>query len=374
MLLGGILIAVCSFLVCFYIIPILIKIANRFGIYDSPNHIKMHNRNITYLGGIALYLAFVTSLFLFLPEEIQKPTYFYTYIILTTIIFLHGLGDDLFNYSPKKKFFIQSLLCGLLIYKTGIYLPIQTVFSSVAIPQSVACGITLISAIGIINAYNLIDGSDGLAASVSLIASLFYAVCFYLDNNLFFCFVAISVAAALFAFVLYNKPPAYIFMGDSGSLLIGMILASFTFVFIEEPSSSKLLNLNLSNRLLLSFSFLSIPILDMARLFVYRIYRNKSPFKGDNNHIHHLMAKIGLTSNQTLLIILIYQLLSIGLAFLSLDNSWLGFVIINICLYIFTIQILRQLKTYLDNSEKKRTIDIDNEFEIEPRLTGNKKS
>jgi UDP-N-acetylmuramyl pentapeptide phosphotransferase/UDP-N-acetylglucosamine-1-phosphate transferase len=347
MLIGAIGIIVCSFLLCFYIIPILVKIANRFNIYDAPSHIKNHNRNISFLGGVALIFAFIIPISLFLPEEIQKPKYLTAYLILITIIFLHGIGDDFFNYSPKRKFIIQALLCSLLIYKTGFYLPVGSMFVKLALPQSVSFIITLISAIGIVNAYNLIDGSDGLAACISLIASLFYATCFFLDGNMFFCIVALSAASALIAFILYNKPPAYIFMGDSGSLFVGMLLATFTFVFIEEKSSY--LSLNVSNRVILAFSFLSIPILDMVRLFSVRIYNKKSPFKGDTNHIHHIMANIGFTSKQILLIIITFQFLNIGIAFLSLDKSWLGFVIVNISIYMIGIQSLRQLKTYLSN-------------------------
>lgn len=367
MLIGAIGIIACSFLLCFYTIPILVKIANRFNIYDAPSHIKKHNRNITFLGGVALIVAFIIPISLFLPEEIQKPKYLTAYLILITIIFLHGIGDDFFNYSPKRKFVIQTALCSLLIYKTGFYLPVETMFAKLPLPQSVSFIITLISAIGIVNAYNLIDGSDGLAASISLIASLFYAACFYLDGNMFFCITALSAASALTAFILYNKPPAYIFMGDSGSLFIGMLLATFTFVFIEEKSSS--LDLNVSNRVILAFSFLSIPILDMVRLFSVRIYNKKSPFKGDNNHIHHLMANIGFTSKQTLLIIITFQILNIGIAFMALNKSWVGFVIVNVCTYTIVIQFLRQLKTYLSHRDIRSigTItELDNQEKIEP--------
>jgi hypothetical protein len=87
----------------------------------------------------------------------------------------------------------------------------------------------------------------------------------------------------------------------------------------------------------------------MVRLFSVRIYNKKSPFKGDTNHIHHIMANIGFTSKQILLIIITFQFLNIGIAFLSLDKSWLGFVIVNISIYMIGIQSLRQLKTYLSN-------------------------
>jgi UDP-GlcNAc:undecaprenyl-phosphate GlcNAc-1-phosphate transferase len=349
MLIGAIGIIISSFLLCFYTIPILVKIANRFNIYDTPSHIKKHNRNITFLGGVALIMAFIIPISLFLPEEIQKPKYINSYLVIILIMFIHGIGDDFFNYEAKNKFVVQALLCSLLIYKTGFYLPVETMFAKFDLPKSLSFFITLVSAIGIVNAYNLIDGSDGLAASISLIASLFYAAFFYLDGNLFFSILAISTASAITAFILYNKPPAYIFMGDSGSLFIGLLLATFTFVFIEEKSSS--LDLNVSNRVILSFSFLSIPILDMVRLFSVRIYNKKSPFKGDNNHIHHLMANIGFTSKQTLLIIISLQILNIGIAFIALNKSWIGFVIVNVCTYTIVLQFLRQLKTYLSHRD-----------------------
>lgn len=351
MLTGAIGITLCSFLLCFYTIPILVKIANRFNIYDAPSHIKKHNRRISFFGGIALLFAFIIPISLFLPDEIQKPKYINAYLMLITIMFLHGIGDDFFNYSPKIKLFIQAVLCSLLIYKTGFNLPLESLFVKFAAVKSISFIITVIVALSIINAFNLIDGSDGLAASISLIAILFYATSFYLDDNIFFCFLALSAASALTAFILYNKPPAYIFMGDSGSLFIGMLLATFTFVFIEEKSST--LATNVSNRVILAFSFLSIPILDMVRLFFVRIYNKKSPFNGDNNHIHHLMAKVGFTSKQILLIIITFQILNIGIAFMALNKSWIGFIIINICTYLITVQFLRQLKTYLSHRDTR---------------------
>ena len=345
MVTGTIVIIALSFLICFYTIPILLKIANRFSIYDTPNHIKKHNRKITFLGGVALLISFIIPASLFMPDEVLKPVYFNSYLIIITVIFLHGLGDDFFNYAAKRKFTVQIILSSLLIYKTGYYIPLEHLLTSFNIPESISFLVTLLSAVAIINAYNLIDGADGLAASFSIIASVFYAYCLYVDGNIFFSILAMSSAASLFAFLLYNKPPAHIFMGDSGSLFLGLLLTTFTFAFIEDAPASSILSI--SNRVILAFSFISIPLLDMVRLFVIRIYNRKNPFSGDNNHIHHLMADIGFTSKQTLLIIITFQLFNIGIAFLALGKSWLGFILINVCTYIILIQLLRQIKTFL---------------------------
>lgn len=345
MLLSSFGIFVSSFVLCFYIVPVLIKIANKFNLYDHPTEIKRHGRKVPYLGGGAILLGMLIPISLFLPDFIEKPKFINAFLVIMILSFLQGLDDDLFNRSALRKFLIEFFHCALLIYYTGFYLPLGSMFTHISFPPYISYIITLVSAVGIVNAYNLIDGADGLAGSISLIASIFYAICFYMDANYFFFFLALSLSGVLIAFLLYNKPPAHIFMGDAGSLYIGMLLATFTMVFIEGKSTA--LSLSISNRIILSFSFLSIPILDMTRLFAFRIYHRVSPFKGDNNHIHHIMAKVGFTGNQTLLIITTFMILNVGIAFLSLNKSWLGFVLINVCFYIILIQVLRQLNTFL---------------------------
>ena len=134
-----------------------------------------------------------------------------------------------------------------------------------------------------------------------------------------------------------------------------MMLATFTFVFINSRSVS--LQFTYGNRFIISFSFISIPFLDMIRLFGFRIYKKSSPFKGDNNHIHHLMIKIGFTNKQTVFIIISLMLLNVGIAFLAIDNSFLGFIPINIAIYVLLIQGLRQLNTFLS----KRGFNISGE-------------
>jgi len=371
LLLSALGIAFCSFLLCFYSIPILVKLANRFNIYDQPNHIKKHIRKITFLGGAAILFSFLIPLSLLLPAEIKKPIYLNSYLILMVIIFFHGLGDDIFNYNPSKKFLIQGLLCGLLIYKTGLYIPFENMLDGWQLPSIVYVMLTLLAAMAVVNAYNLIDGSDGLAASISLIAGLFYAFYFFMDGNYFFFIAALGISASLLAFLLYNRPPAHIFMGDSGSLFIGMLLATFTFVFIENKTGAA--GLSTSNRVILAFSFLSIPILDMVRLFIVRSYGGRNPFKGDNNHIHHLMENIGFTTKQTLLIITTFQLLNIGIAYLALNKSWIGFILISICVYTFLIQSLRQLKTYLSHREVKSINPTAESLEEDPTFERNVK-
>ena len=349
-----VLIISISFLITFYIIPLAIKFSNKYGIYDLPNHIKNHHRKISFLGGTAIILGTMIPLELFIPNTVSKPIYLNALIIILRLSYLQGLDDDIFNRSAIRKFIIQLILCSLLIYYSDLRLPMGSLFSQIAHPYFIFI-MTVVFAVAIVNSYNLIDGIDGLAASISLLSCLFFAFVFYLESNYFFFFMALSLTAALIAFLCYNKPPAHIFMGDSGSLFIGMVLATFTLVFINARSVS--LPFTYGNRFIISFSFISIPFLDMIRLFGFRIYKKSSPFKGDNNHIHHLMTKIGFTNKQTVFIIISLMLLNVGIAFLAIDNSFLGFIPINIAIYVLLIQGLRQLNTFLS----KRGFNISGE-------------
>ena len=333
-----------SFIGCFYLVPIFIRIANKFSIYDCPDIRKQHLHKTPFLGGLAIVMSFFISLGLVFPVSFVRPAYSNVLYITLFLIFLIGLGDDIFNYSAKKKLFFQLLLSGMLIYKGGFQLPIEELFPDLQLAPVVGFCIALILITMVINAINLIDGADGIAASFALIATLFYSYIFYIGGEAFYCSMALTLSGGLSAFLLFNRPPAYIFMGDAGSLFVGMALSIFSFHFIEQGKSFTAFTL--SSRVILSFSLLSIPIMDMIRLFFTRMLNGKSPFYADNNHIHHLMKQLGFTPKQITLLLFIFQLLIVGLAALSMDKSWIGFLLISICIYVLVIQIIRQLITY----------------------------
>jgi UDP-N-acetylmuramyl pentapeptide phosphotransferase/UDP-N-acetylglucosamine-1-phosphate transferase len=358
MYLEVIIVLFVAFITCFYSIPIIIKIANKFSIYDPPNHIKKHTDRISYLGGISIMFSFLIAIQLFRPDYIKRPEYSSIYFIILNMMFFYGLGDDIFNFKPIKKLIIQLLLSSILIIKTKLYLPLENLSPLFTINISIL--ITILFVTAIINSINLIDGANGVAGTLTLISATYFSICFYLDNNIFYFFVSISFIGTIIAFLLFNFPTAYIFMGDSGSLFTGMLLATFSLVFINGGISLTSMNgINFNQRIIIGLSSLSIPILDMGRLIIYRTLKGKKPYVGDNNHIHHLLNKIGLNKKQVVFFIVIGQILLLSLSLLNIDKPFIIFILINVCIYIFAIQILIQIVNY------KKYRNIQNQAEIQ---------
>ena len=162
--------------------------------------------------------------------------------------------------------------------------------------------------------------------------------------------MAIGLCGSVFAFLFYNKSPAYIYMGDSGSLFLGLVLGIFSLVFIQEPNIN--LNFTYSSKLIFSISIIGLPILDLIRLFFVRIYRNKNPFKGDKMHIHHLLCELGLTHNQVTFWLSILHLTIIGLSF-STNTYWILFFVFAFILYVTFVQLIRQLITLKNKMERE---------------------
>ncbi len=358
-----------SFILCFYTIPVLIKIANKFSIYDVNNKIKKHEKSTTYLGGIALVFSFLISVSLLMPSEFRRPMFTGPYFIISIIIFLYGLGDDIFNYKPLKKLVIQLILFAILIYKSGLNLPLENFkLNSLSIII-----FTIFYVAAIVNSYNLIDGADGIAISLALISCLFFAIIFYLDNKYFFCFCSVGLAGSCLAFLLYNKPPANIFMGDSGSLFIGIIIATFALISnYTENGSNNIWNDN--QRILLSISSFTIPLLDMTRLFFERIKNGKHPFSGDNNHIHHLLQKIELSKNQNLTIIVCLQILSTSFTLAFIGRPIFLSLIINLVAYIVFIRLVKIKIEKLNKVKMKNEIEISVKYNAKKKLLENSNS
>jgi len=310
-------------------------------------------------------MAFSISLALCWSNNYLRPdNYHYIFISLLILAFI-GLCDDLLGFKPTKKLLFQLMASALLIYKGNFYLPFDQIFTTIQVPPALNFCITLIFMVGITNAYNLIDGADGLAASIGIIICLSYGFLFFMGNQYFYCAMAISMSGALIAFFLYNKPPALIFMGDTGSLFLGMLFSVFSIFFIEKGGTFS--NYLINTRIILAFALLSVPLLDMVRLFYIRIYHKKSPFSADNNHIHHLLAQLGYTPIQVVLWVLFLEVSIIGVALLAGNKSWLGFVLVSICIYGIAIQGIRQLITYKGRIEqfKLREIELMHEKEVE---------
>jgi UDP-N-acetylmuramyl pentapeptide phosphotransferase/UDP-N-acetylglucosamine-1-phosphate transferase len=218
--------------------------------------------------------------------------------------------------TPIKKFIIQLLAAVILVYKAQVSLDNWWGILGVhQIDEPLAFIFSILTIVGIINAYNLIDGINGLAASMALMASLLFGGWFFLAGYVEWSVVAMALAGSIVAFLHYNVTPAKIFMGDTGSMLIGALCAVMAIEFIHlnmeiGPSS----RWYMSGAPVVAMSILIFPVYDTLRVFYLRMKMGKSPFHADKNHLHHLLLQGGKTHMQATAILVGANLLMVALA------------------------------------------------------------
>ena len=291
------------FIVNLFLIPILLKMAHRFKWYDSVNDRKVHSGNIPRLGGIGIFL---TSVFiivvLLLALEYEKffelvfREQYLSIVVGCIVIHIVGLLDDFMDLKPYYKLIGQILAASIFIFAGNHFKDLYIPFTESTIKLGWSGPvITFIWIIGVTNAINLIDGIDGLSGSLSAIAALFFGLAAFAIENYNAAFISIAIFGALVSFLLFNLPPAKIFMGDSGSLFIGFVLSTLPILTFKDTNSSFALPYGIT--------LLLIPILDTFSAILRRI-RQRIPFhKADKQHIHHKLLTFGL-SNHAILILL----------------------------------------------------------------------
>lgn len=287
-----------AFVLVLISIPSIIHTANKYNLFDAADlHRKIHQGNISRLGGIAIFCSFTITVLLFATTvNYQNANFLITSCI---ILFALGIKDDIYGVSPKTKFALQIIVSIILVVFGGYRLTSLYGVFNVYDVNWLAGGIFSIALIIFINnAFNLIDGVDGLAGTVGAIVCLSFGIFFALANDLPYAFIAFAMFGSIAGFLIYNYAPAKIFMGDTGSLIIGLVAVVLAIKFIELNK----IGINPTPRFYsapaIAVAVLIIPVFDSLRIFFIRILDRKSPFKGDRNHIHHRLLKLGLNANQ----------------------------------------------------------------------------
>lgn len=310
------------------ITPFVVKLAYILGAVDKPNARRVNIKPMPTMGGLAIFLAFNFSTFVLLRE--QFPTHeLFSVFLAECIIILTGIIDDIRELSPKAK------LAGILAAALVIYFLAGIRMNQVTLPiiGSFELGwwslpITIIWIIAITNAVNLIDGLDGLATGVSIIALFTMGVMAYFFLNLTNVYVAIWIfvlVAALVGFLPHNFHPASIFLGDTGSLFIGFMMAVFSLKGLKNVTFITLL---------MPVVIMGVPITDTVYAILRRLLNKKPIMQADKHHLHHRLMQLGLSHRQTVLVI--YGL-SLVFAFISmlypLSTLW-GSVLLTIGVFI----------------------------------------
>jgi UDP-N-acetylmuramyl pentapeptide phosphotransferase/UDP-N-acetylglucosamine-1-phosphate transferase len=335
LLLGGLL----AFCITFYAIPKVIKIANFKKLYDVPDDRKVHKEPIPSLGGVGIFAGFIISLLIFGQLESTNALQFY--IVAFVVVLFFGIKDDVIGLTPQKKLFGQLLVSAILTLKGSILLTNMHGFLGIhSINGTISYILTFFTIVVIMNAYNLIDGIDGLAATISIITSGVFAWFYYMNGDGANAMLGFTFAGSLFAFLIFNYAPAKIFMGDTGSMLCGAVNAILVIHFIETATSSKVFTVTCSPAL--GFGILIMPLLDTLRVFAIRILNGRSPFYPDRNHLHHILLDRGLSHKVITMIIGFSAIMFIVLTYIALPMGTTAIILSQIGLFflgVFFLQI-----------------------------------
>jgi len=345
-----------SFTVTFLAIPVIINVAEMKKLFDMPDERKIHHTAITPLGGIGVFAGFAFGCLLTINF---KASYEFQYFIAAAlVIFFLGLKDDILVISPVKKFIGQVLAAFLIVYYGRIQIrSMYGFFGIYELPEMFSLLITYFTVIVIINSFNLIDGVDGLAGTLGLISSVLFGIYFVHVNMPSYYILAFSLAGSLLAFLIFNFQPAKIFMGDTGSLLIGVINAILAIKFIDPTTTSEVA-LPLESSAAIGFTILMIPLLDTLRVFSIRIFKRRSPFSPDRNHIHHLLLDRGL-SHKAITILL--AAMNLGLVALVYFGRSLGCTLLIISVFAFFFGFIAI--TYYSRSKSRLVVSKNGEHE-----------
>ncbi len=302
-----------AFLITYFSIPVIIEVAKSKKLFDEPDERKVHHEVIPTLGGLGIFAGFIVASLLGVPPTV--PPVFQYFVASVMVIFFLGIKDDILILSAYKKFIGQLVAAGIIIKFGGVQISDMHGFLGFTrIPHTASILLTLFTIIVITNSFNLIDGVDGLAGSLGLLTSTIFGIYFLFTSQLMYAVMAFSLVGSLVAFLIYNFSPAKIFMGDTGSLLIGILNSVFVIKFIAV-AADPLLGLPLQAAPAIGFAILIIPLFDTFRVVTMRILGRRSPFSPDRNHIHHFLLELGLSHKMISLTCLVTNILFIALAY-----------------------------------------------------------
>lgn len=290
---------ITAFMLTYAIIPLIVVVARRRSFYDKPNERSAHHTPTPSLGGIGIFAGMVCGIVLWTPlESFGLLQYLLAAFLL---IFLTGVLDDLLPLSPYKKLGGQLIAALILAFKAKVALSsLYGIFGIWQLPEVPAFLLTMFLCVGLINAFNLIDGINLLAGGIGLLACAFWGVWFHWASEAGLAMVAFSMAGSLTAFLKFNYAPAQIFMGDTGSMLIGAVCAVLAIQFIEKSRSLPPgYGWHISAIPAMSVAILIVPITDTLSVMMRRILGGRSPFSADKTHLHHQLLRLGLNHEQT---------------------------------------------------------------------------
>jgi UDP-GlcNAc:undecaprenyl-phosphate GlcNAc-1-phosphate transferase len=333
--------------------PIIKFVGLKTGYVDRPSERKMHKRPMVRLGGVAIFAGTFTAILLVwllggfgaaIPHKEVLG------VILGSLgFFLIGLGDDLFNLSPKSRLVMQTLVASLAWW-AGVRIDFLSIpFDGLIDTSWFSLPLTVVWLVGMANAINWIDGLDGLAAGVCGISAVVMLIVTLFMKQPEAALIAAALAGGSLGFLRYNFSPAQIFMGDGGAYFMGFTLAAVAAVGLVKATAFTTVAVT---TVLLPYLILAVPIADMSAVIISRLVKGKSPFIADKTHLHHRLLKAGISQRLTVLFIYALTLWvgSLALGFSNIPSGW-GYAIgATVILSYLAWQVWRNSRMNKNNS------------------------
>ena len=347
-LLYGFLAQFLAVILSIYFVPTMRKLALIKNLTDTPSARKSHSTQVPVLGGLAIYLAAAFSMVL-MACAFPSKTFIIDFFLLgfgsMTLLFI-GVLDDIVGLKPMQKLIFQIIVSFILIHNAPIYISsMDGIFGISGMPYIVSCLLSVFVYVVFMNMLNLIDGIDGLASGISLVGFVFFGYVSFITGSYYNMLVSMAGIGCIIPFMYYNMfSDSKIFLGDSGSLVMGVILGYLALDFLSINNAPEQLLFG-GNKIIILMSVFSYPLVDTLRVFVVRISRKRSPFAADKNHIHHHLLRLGLSHRKATLLVLVYSCfitcISLTLTELSINVAFVVLLLASvfiICLPSFLIK------------------------------------
>lgn len=340
------------------LIPFLVRMAPSLDLVDPPGPRKIHKNIVPRVGGIAIYLGSLIPMLIWMP----KDQLFFALIVALTLLFLFGVWDDRSDINFKLKFIGQIAAAAIVVYWGDASIHHFPFFADNEIPASLSRIFTVILLVGVTNAVNMTDGLDGLAGGTSLLAIGCMTVIAYLAMDVNMLVFGLALIGATLGFLRFNTYPARVFMGDSGSQLLGFC-SGLICILVTQNSNTALSPM-------VAVMVLGLPLLDVFMVMAIRLSEGRSPFSADTNHIHHRFLSIGFSHREAVYVVYAIQIALVLTAFLLryASDGVLLFIYLLFCATLLSLLSFAQGRVGLSNDWVERAqrlmlrIGLDNEL------------
>lgn len=343
----GVLAFITAFVVAIALMPLLIRLIHRYRLFDVPDGRKEHTAPVPTMGGIASCTGMFTACALWF--SFTRDMFSVAFFFSIGVLFFTGIMDDLRNMPARYKLVIQVAVAALIAFSGVRITSFNGLLGIHDLPVSAQYTITILAIAGITNAFNLIDGIDGLAGGLGFMSLVMLGLFLTMSGSANTAIVGFALAGGLLGFLYYNFNPARIFMGDTGSLVLGFVVAVLCVRLIQSNTGAA--GAVVPHAPVFALSIVAIPVFDTLRVFAVRIWNGKSPFTPGRDHIHHLLTNNGLGHRVAARIIFgVHALvLILGYFLKDLPQSW-GMLIL-LAVMLLVVMLFQRIKPVVSEPE-----------------------